>query len=691
MQLDNIKTYSARKLINVPYLELGKILQGVFYLQFDDGVLLTTGRETAFSSIFWEFHRRYPEMAILKEHHLRNFMGKFSYDNGNWETEKYFNSKSHNEIGNTIYWEAHRVRNRNRIHRFDSELNELYFNCVNHAYNFLASLHGYEISFSFREFLEIRFHPEFVAIKATITRDPRTISAANKAALILVKTHPDFRNNSLAKSVRAGMLKDMQFLQCVLTRGWIEDIDNNIFKEPIYNAFIDGLTQYENFIESRAASKSLLYNKKVIQFVEYFSRTLQLQAMYVKNLHKGDCGSQAYMRWTIRPALVNSATGRQTRDTDLKTFEGKYYKEHPDDVGLKVITSSDTHLIGKTLLVRSAIAGCRHPDPHGICSVCFGMLAPSFDHHNLGQQCGAKIAEGQTQTVLSQKHHQASSVADAVVIPESSTNILTTNKDQDSYMIHPSLMGKRFSVILSKADCPGLIDLEYVKSVSELGSISHVSEMEHATFVITNDNFEDRYTVLVSQDSRRSSLSFEMLEYIKRHKPLVKEDNYEIDMSQWKFKAPFSTMPLTQESPYIRANKIKSLVIGDSKNAKERDTPDAPKALLQRLYDLINANGEQSINIALLEVVVYSLMIKNSTTRDYFLPKEGDRMGIAANSHIMSERSAAGTMAFEDHAAVILHPNSYVPRPRLDHTYDVLIRPQEHLECYDPEVFTSNM
>ena len=683
-----VRKYSARKLLSIPTTEIARIFKGKFILVFDDGELMTSARETVYSSIFWDFHRMVPEMPMLKSHHVRNCLGEFAVDGIDWKTQKYYNSKMHNEVGKHVYWHAHAIRNKDRPHRFDKELNKQYFQTINNVYNFLAGLNGYELSFNDREYLDIRFHPFVDAAQKRLTRDPKVISDITKEVLNFVKTSSDFDNNSLAKSVRAGLVREMQFMQCILVRGYVEDIDNNIFEEPILHGFLDGLSQFENFIESRAASKSLLYNKKVIQFVEYFSRTLQLQAMIVKNLHKGDCGSNSYFRWSVRPALFDSISGRGIRDCDLKNLQGKYYKLNYDDTELKIVGANDNHLVGQTILLRSPIAGCKHPDPHGICSVCFSSLASSYDEHNLGEQCAAEIAAGQTQNVLSQKHAQSSSVADPIIIDDENRMVFSTNETKDSYILNDQMIGKDFHIILAKAECPGFIDLDYVTNVEEIGSITHATELTSVTFVIRSDDFEDRYTVPVSMASRRSSLSLEMLDYIKQNRPVIKDDNYIIDMKNWRSKAPFATLPLSQESPYVRAARIQSLVLGDAKNSNDRDTSEAPRALTQKLFDLLNAN--LSIGLPLIEVVVYSLMVRNTTGNDYFLPKEGDRMGLGVNSRVMSKRSFGGLMAMEDHARVILDPESYSDQARLDHTYDVMLKPQEHTMKYDPEALISN-
>lgn len=682
------KKFLARKMVGFSVQQLTAMLKGRFILVFDDGEMLTTARETIYSSIFWVFHKENPEMPMLKAHHIRNFLGEFQENGIEWKTKKYYNSKTHLEVGNVIYWDAHKVRNRDKPHRFDKPLCLLFYQTINNIYNFLASLDGYELSFNDKDYLAIRFHPFVDAAQRALTPNPKVISDKTKEVLNFVKTSPDFDNNPLAKAVRGGLVRELQFIQCIFVRGFIEDNDSHIFEEPILRGFIDGLTQFENFIESRSASKSLLYNKKVIQFVEYFSRTLQIQAMIVKNLHKGDCGSNSYIRWTVQPPLFDVGTGRVLREGDLKNIRGKYYKLNPEDKDLMVIDVNDTHLIGKTIFMRSPVAGCRHPDPHGICSYCFGDIAPSVDEHNLGMQCGADIADKQTSAVLSQKHAQSSSIADPVVIDDSNKHIFTTNAERDSFIIVDSLIGKDYYIILSKNECPGFIELDYINSVDEIGSISHVSELTCVTFVIRGKDFEDRYTVEVALGSRRSSLSKQMLAYIKEHKPVIKDNSYEISMKNWRGKAPFSILPLSQESPYIRATKIQSLVLGDSKNISDRDTPDAPRALLQKLYDLLNTG--QNINLALIEVIVYSLMVRNTKEGDYFLPKEGDRMGLGINSKVMAMRSLGGLMALEDHAKVILDVDSYEDRPRLDHGFDVLLKPQEHVKNYDPESFESD-
>lgn len=116
------KKFLARKMVGFSVQQLTAMLKGRFILVFDDGEMLTTARETIYSSIFWVFHKENPEMPMLKAHHIRNFLGEFQENGIEWKTKKYYNSKTHLEVGNVIYWDAHKVRNRDKPHRFDKPL-----------------------------------------------------------------------------------------------------------------------------------------------------------------------------------------------------------------------------------------------------------------------------------------------------------------------------------------------------------------------------------------------------------------------------------------------------------------------------------------------------------------------------------------------------------------------------------------
>ena len=94
------KRFSARKMIGFSPDQLAALLKGRFFLVFDDGELFTTARETIYSSVFWIFHQQNPSMPMKKSHHVRNYLGTFEPEDREWKTQKYYNSKSHIDIGN---------------------------------------------------------------------------------------------------------------------------------------------------------------------------------------------------------------------------------------------------------------------------------------------------------------------------------------------------------------------------------------------------------------------------------------------------------------------------------------------------------------------------------------------------------------------------------------------------------------
>ena len=109
------------------------------------------------------------------------------------------------------------------------------------------------------------------------------------------------------------------------------------------------------------------------------------------------------------------------------------------------------------------------------------------------------------------------------------------------------------------------------------------------------------------------------------------------------------------------------------KDLKKRDKIASPASILAELYELVNSKLD--VNLAILEVVVYGIMIQSAETYNYHLPKPWTDRGVGVKETIMQYRSLSATMAFEDHRDVLTNPITFLLDDRPDHPLDHFVIP----------------
>ena len=109
---------------------------------------------------------------------------------------------------------------------------------------------------------------------------------------------------------------------------------------------------------------------------------------------------------------------------------------------------------------------------------------------------------------------------------------------------------------------------------------------------------------------------------------------------------------------------------------KKRDKIASPTSILQELYELVNSKLD--VNLAILEVVLYGIMIQSAEGYNYHLPKPWTDRGVGVMEAIMQYRSLGVAMAFEDHRVALTNPISYLLDDRPDHPLDHMLIPDLH-------------
>jgi hypothetical protein len=648
--------FEARKLLQFTTDELWEMLTGSFTLVFDNGEEIETHcNETLYSSYGWEFHRMYPNTPLLPEHHVSNILNGSRLESG-----------THLELLGRCMWATYDA-NVNTVAIpeivFRDFLAEKIYAQTNALYNAsVIRMEEFVTSLDILDFIQIVTHPIVKEANDTVVGTQASIDNTYKVVLDAVRNAPEFAKNALALSVKSKLVNNNQVLQCIAPRGFLTDINSHLFPKAILRGYVHGLRSFhDHFIESRSAAKSLLFSKSPLEQAEYFSRRLQLMTQIVQNLHYGDCGSTQYLKFKV---------GKK----DLKQILGKYHL--CDDGCVHPIKETDTHLIGQTVNLRS-VTHCAHPDPYGVCSTCFGDLrysVPAFT--NLGQLCCTALAQMITQKVLSIKHLDGSSEVRGIELDANDLRFLRVAKDNNSYLFAPDLAeSPKVSLMLLAKDVKNLTDIHQAESLERL-NIAHFSELSKIGIsVVGVHGLAEITTLNVEVDHRQGSLTYAMLKFIRdKGWTFDAKGNYMIDLDGWDWTKPFLALPLKHFNMSDYSQDIAEFLESSVMQLKERDFIVSTDAALIELYHLIS--DQLSVNLAIMEVVLYATMVVSTSDNNFTLPKPWSPCALGVMDVTMAARSLAVLLAYEGHRKVIFSPSSFIHTNRTDHPVDAIICPE---------------
>lgn len=538
---------SAGKLLNYSTQELWDRLRGEFIVVFRDGELITNHKEVIYSSYVWDYHRKYPNTPLLMSHHIKSL-------NKDGETA----ASAHLKLINNVLWSVYdayaNVPDRQALL---DDLSRLGYEITNRMYNELSTrLEEYVTSLDIVDFIAITKFPAVEKALDEMLPSEEGISDIASMLQRQLKSEPAFKENPLAIAIRTGIARMGQALQCLGPRGYLTDVDSNIFKYPITSSYIQGIRSlHDSMIESRSASKALMNSSKPLQDSEYFSRRQQLICQNVKNLHLGDCGSQEYLLWHVK---AEYEVGGKKIPSDLSTIAGKYYLDETTN-RLNVVRESDKHLIGKTIKMRSIIAGCRHTDPYGVCEVCYGETALAVPMNaNIGHIACVSMTSVLGQLILSTKHYDGSSTVEGIVLKPSDKKYLTTETNGYRYFLNDKLKSKNVKIYVNVHEATGLPDIKLVQNVLQL-NISRISEFEQILLSVGDAKSQEILSLDVHVSARHSSMSHDFLKYIKEKGYAITEDGkYEFDMSDWDYSLPIFILPMSHYNLSNHQSKRKS-------------------------------------------------------------------------------------------------------------------------------------
>jgi len=639
----------ARELAAMPKSQLWGLPDVDLTIIFDDGEVVADQRQAIFSSYMWGLYNVLPQTPALKKHFIGN---------------QRVGTDTHLKLINQVRWDAFDAYGQD----LDNEqLSHYCLKLVNDYYNDMTEYLEPEVTtLGILDIMEVMAHDEVFEVNNSVSSTDKSIVHAHRTIERVLKDPNELEENILARSVRSGLVKIGQVLQCVGPRGSVTDIDSNIFPYPTQAGFASGLYRfYDSLIESRTAAKSLTFTEKPLQDTEYFNRRLQLLAATIRDIYDGDCGTTDYLSWQMGAG-------------DLQAFAGKYYLK--DDGSLGVIYDNEEcrkTLVGKSIKIRS-ILHCNTPDSGFVCATCYGEMERSIPHNtNIGHVAATSLCKQASQQVLSVKHLDTSASSSGLRLSDYEQRYVRLGSDPNLIFLAQRLEGKKVKLYINAAEAERLSEVKTADNV-EILLPTHISQLTQVGFRVEKDNGKDDGDwVQVSNGSRVSSLSREMLVYLRNHSWVLLEDGgIEIDLSKWDIDMPLFSTPRRQENmlDYMATIEkfLKAVKKGGSvKSLKDFDTVDDA---LRGFYELVSSR--LFVNIVHQEILVKVCMVRSSRDRDYRVPLRGNKLEFGKFDFNIFNRSEGPAMAYQNHKQQWNNPATYLVTKRPPHPLDSILLPR---------------
>ena len=646
--MNKLPTINARDLLNYSKEELWRIPEDEFNLVFDDITIVTQVRPTIYSAYLWNIHRHYQHTPLYAHHHMQ---------------DGYMSNKQHLQLLENIYrdWFS-TYANDNTVDIED--LWKLIYQTVNEIYNdFICRLDGYVSSLSGFDIMEAVFNDEVLQANQEVAPIQSSIDQTYDRITESLKNDASLKYNPIAMAVRAGTVDLKQVHQCIGPRGFVTEIDSTIYPQPITVGFAHSIRKlYDSMIESRSASKALMFAKDPLSECEYFNRRMQLVAQNLRDIVYTDCGSKHTLSWTIEPS-------------ELKVLEGMHYL---DGDMLKTIQINDHHLVGQTVELRT-VFGCQIEDRQSVCSTCYGQNAYSIPRQtSVGQVAATALGEKISQLVLSIKHVDGSSKVEDIELDPMYYSYVVPGSENSTLRLSPELHGLPVKIVVNAheaKDLPGIYRMDLDQDID----ITSFTEMRDVKFLIGDENRDEQHEIRVpvSMGSRYGSLTANALRYIQNHRPSLDQyGNYVIDLTDWNPDYALFKLPLKHANMIDFQKRVERALFSSSKESK-RDSlalaryKNAATPAVKDLLALINQS--LSINVSHVLVMAYVMTARSPREFDYRLPIGGESFEFVELKKIMEYRSLGVKMAYESQEEVMGMPESYVFKDRPSHPLDELL------------------
>lgn len=662
-QAQSLSVYSARKLIQKSTEHLKKVVKGNFLVRFEDGKdIQMSSTELIFSSYFWDIHRELPWLPLISDHCIVNVL-----------RGKLLNSSSHRIFFEKVFWFIHDTAMERGIPfdvDFVDRINEMVYRKSNELYNFACvELEEHVIGTDVEDYYDLLSYPRIKEALKALRPTEEGIRQAYATVTDVIMNDPEVADNELVVSARTGMVKMSQLMQCIVCRGYVTDIDSKIFPEPSMGSFIRGYEDYYSLlIDTRTAAKSLHFSASLLRTSEYNSRKLQILCQSVQTLHPGDCGSQHYLHFKVQK-------------DDIKRWAGKYFVDEETNK-LRELKPDDTQYLGKVLRFRSPLAGCAHPDPHGVCGVCFGAMSVIVpEHTNIGYMLAAALMQILSQSILSIKHIDSSSSTTAAVLNPHQKKFIEVDDTGMNYRFVRALGGKKLTLTISDDQMPTIASLQTMDRMDGV-SASHFSDL-NMTLIGLEEEFEQQPLDL-SNEKRNAFFTREALDYIRTNGwTRSNTGQIVIDFSKWDVRKPFASLPRRHFNNADHAKDIADLIQGSSSKADDNRRRRQDGSTTDYFIDLYNmvVSRLPHVPAVILEHIVYGASIRSGAQDDYRLPRAGTSREMGLSDKTVPRRSMGAAAAFEYHVReLFITTKGFDPAKTSSHPMDVFVLPFEAVQ-----------
>ena len=646
--------YSARKLLQAEPLDVLNNFLGVVSVEFDNGeVIKSTGTQLAISRYAWEIFKEFDKINILPRHHVSAYMKEeTNFTPGTvlqvmsviatdiFDTYKHYSSEEAYNLQDKVWGYFLDVNNR--------LMNDIMIHCAENR----STLNIEDILQIMKDEDILRVKRDNPVTKESMARENDLVERIYSEKKAILDT-ARFKENNICIMMRSGTIKVPQLMQCIGPRGSVTDMNSSIFAEPIQDGYLDGFRRiYDTLVESRTAAMSLNNQSGPLKFTEYLSRRVQLVGMELRNLHFGDCGSKHYLEFQV-----------QTK-SDLKLLESMNYV---DELGnITPVRKNSLHLLGKRIKLRTVL-GCQHNDPNGVCSVCFGEASRNIARYrNLGHYCVISLTEIITQLVLSTKHHTGSAHGSTINLTEFVKNYLREIQDGYGVTLTEDVYRKykNIKLIVSEEAFNGLTDIKDVDNITILSPkrTTHVNRIK----LLLTDKKDDIEEVILDVVPFKDEgyLSMNVLRHMKNKGWEVRNNEIEIDLTDFNINHSLIEITAKQFDMFAYSKGIEKILKSSVKDIKRRANDLTPEMFLMELMDAITLKLD--INMAIMQVVAYTMLCTDIQGKDYSLPKPWTKHGVGTMDHIITGRCLSAALAYEKQGDTLLSPHSFSIRNRPD-------------------------
>jgi len=635
-----MKSISIDKVINLPLTVLIDTVRGkAINVRFPDGILQLNASEIITSYFVYRIKLQYPKLRLTKEINIRNH-----YKNG------VLTISTVREFLTAFCWNLPEVEQvtiaRQALHANQHIYNFTVTNC-------LASVKTIDVL----DVLALHRHKEFVALREYAKSKGSTPEVVNeifdRATELLLKGiyNADGTLNNISWFAQRGLVKIAQVLQCSLLRGYVPDIDGELIPHCIESNLFEGMKSVRDMAcLSKEAAVALVASKKDLSDVSYAGRRLSYTASYIRDVTKGDCGSEHYLT-------------RKVAEHDLVNFQGTYYKE-PGKKKLSVIKIDDVNLIGKTLHLRNPLY-CTNKDTQTVCGTCYGELSHTLPTTaDPGQVLSAIIADKAKQTQLSKKH---SLVSDGNEVQEG--NYKYFKEKASSIYFRPVTGALKVKLSISMHELKNIADIFKYDNLA----IAKISAIQAVKLDIIRKNVPITDIEVIGTTKAPSMLSSEFIAYLKEHKEIMTFHNevYTFDITHFPIKQPVFTesIKMTDFGDHIINTVAMYERRGKSMDGvNEYNIP----SVLDVIYSNINVISDVHLSIVSLLLASYIITDKSYDIARAWM--QGAKQG--KGDKILANRSLSTAFIYKTQRQTLVSANNYGKiKTTMDHSLDVFLDP----------------